>query len=121
MDDPRMHDYNKDSKIRDFIKAVEDQAQHYATNNIIMTMGSDFQYTNARVWYKNLDKLIKYVNALQNNGSKIHTFYSTPSCYLKSLNEAGKIWTSKSDDFFPYASDPHAFWTGYFTSRQKKK
>ena len=69
MDDPRMHDYNKDSKIRDFIKAVEDQAQHYATNNIIMTMGSDFQYTNARVWYKNLDKLIKYVNALQNNRS----------------------------------------------------
>ncbi len=23
----------------------------------------------------------------------------------------------KTDDFFPYSSDPHAYWTGYFTSR----
>jgi hypothetical protein len=29
----------------------------------MMTMGSDFQYENANKWYKNLDKLIKYVNA----------------------------------------------------------
>jgi len=29
----------------------------------MMTMGSDFQYSNANMWYKNLDKLIKYVNA----------------------------------------------------------
>ena len=84
-----------------------------------MTMGSDFQYTNAKVWYKNLDKLIRYVNGLQSsNGSRINTFYSTPSCYLKSLNDAGISWPSKNDDFFPYASDPHAYWTGYFTSRQ---
>lgn len=28
-----------------------------------MTMGSDFQYENAMLWYKNLDKLIHHVNA----------------------------------------------------------
>lgn len=28
-----------------------------------MTMGSDFQYENANLWYKSLDKLIKHVNA----------------------------------------------------------
>ena len=119
MDDPRLHDYNKDQKISDFIKAAQDQATHYATNHIIMTMGSDFQYTNARVWFKNLDKLIKYVNELQaTNGSKVNAFYSTPSCYLKALNDAPvKSWPVKTDDFFPYASDPHAYWTGYFTSR----
>ncbi len=38
------------------------QARGYATNHIIMTMGSDFQYENANEWFKNLDKLIKYVN-----------------------------------------------------------
>ena len=32
-------------------------------NHIIMTMGSDFQYENAYEDFKNLDKLIKYVNA----------------------------------------------------------
>ena len=30
-----------------------------------MTMGSDFEYENANMWYKNLDKLIKYVNMVQ--------------------------------------------------------
>ena len=96
------------------------QAQYYATNHIIMTMGSDFHYTSAITWYKNLDKLIKWVNAEQGkSGSKINLVYSTPSCYLKSLNDADVKWTTKSDDFFPYASDPHAFWTGYFTSRYR--
>lgn len=28
-----------------------------------MTMGSDFQYENANIWFKNLDKLIRLVNA----------------------------------------------------------
>ena len=35
----------------------------YATNHIIMTFGGDFQYENALANFKNLDKLIKYVNA----------------------------------------------------------
>lgn len=47
----------------------------------------------------------------------MNLFYSTPSCYLKSLHEANITWPTKSDDFFPYASDPHAYWTGYFSSR----
>ena len=82
-------------------------------------MGEDFNYNNAKVWFKNLDKLIKYV---QNKpvdvfGKKINIFYSTPSCYLKAINDVGKTWPIKTDDFFPYASDPHAYWTGYFSSR----
>lgn len=47
----------------------------------------------------------------------MNLFYSTPSCYLKSLYDANITWPTKKDDFFPYASDPHAYWTGYFTSR----
>jgi len=37
------------------------------------------------------------------------------------LNKAGRTWTSKTDDFFPYAHHPHGFWTGYFTSRPALK
>ncbi len=48
-------------------------------------------------------------------------FYSTPSCYLYALNKANLSWTSKTDDFFPYAQEPHAVWTGYFTSRAALK
>ncbi len=68
------------------------QAAFYKTNHIIMTMGSDFQYENANLWYKNMDKLIKYVNALQAKGSKVNVLYSTPSCYLQELNLANLTW-----------------------------
>lgn len=57
-----------------------------------MTMGSDFQYENANLWYKNMDKLIKYVNALQAKGSMVNVLYSTPSCYLQELNLANLTW-----------------------------
>ena len=38
--------------------------------------------------------------------------YSTPSRYLKAVNEADLSWVVKTDDFFPYADGPQAFWTG---------
>jgi lysosomal alpha-mannosidase len=117
MDDPRLHDYNVPERVQTFIQAAHDESNNFATNHIIMTMGSDFQYENANEWFKNMDKLIKYVNQQQANGSNVNAFYSTPSCYLYALNKAGRNWTSKTDDFFPYAHHPHGFWTGYFTSR----
>ncbi|CAF5185294.1 unnamed protein product, partial [Rotaria magnacalcarata] len=84
-------------------------------------MGSDFQYENANQWYKNLDKLIRYVNAQQVNGSGVNIFYSTPTCYLYALNKVNRTWTTKTDDFFPVSLNPHGILTGYFTSRPALK
>lgn len=119
-DDHRLFDFNVDDRVKDFIKAVQDQAKHFQTNHIIMTMGSDFQFEYAHTWYKNLDKLIHYVN-MKEEETKIHLLYSTPACYIQNLNKANKTWTTKSDDFFPYADAPTNFWTGYFTSRPAVK
>ncbi|KAG8181687.1 hypothetical protein JTE90_014820 [Oedothorax gibbosus] len=121
MDDPELKDNNVEERVSKFIEAAENQANSYATNHIVMTMGNDFNYQNAATWFTNLDKLIKHVNAKQSNGSRVNVFYSTPSCYLNSLNQANHSWTPKYDDFMPYASDPHAYWTGYFTSRPALK
>ena len=94
--------------------------ESYGTNHLMMTMGSDFHYQNGHGWFKNLDKLIKYVNA-QVNESNVNVFYSTPSCYLYALNQMNRSWTTKEDDFFPYATNEHSIWTGYFTSRPALK
>uniref|UniRef100_A0A3P8SFH6 Alpha-mannosidase n=1 Tax=Amphiprion percula TaxID=161767 RepID=A0A3P8SFH6_AMPPE len=120
-DDPDLEDYNVDDVVKRFMAIAENQALVYKTNHIIMTMGSDFQYENANLWYKNLDKLIRYVNGLQSNGSKVNVLYSTPSCYLQELHRANLTWALKMDDFFPYADSAHDFWTGYFTSRPALK
>ena len=104
-----------DDVIKRFKAAAESQKSHFTGNNIMMTMGSDFQYRNAYMWFKNLDKLIKYVNKADVG---LNLFYSTPSCYLKSKHdESDGALEEKVDDFFPYADGAHKFWTGYFTSR----
>lgn len=59
MDDPKLLGYNLDKKVEDFIKISEYWDTPYRTKNVLMTMGSDFQYMAAYSWYKNLDKLIK--------------------------------------------------------------
>ncbi|CAF4157331.1 unnamed protein product, partial [Adineta steineri] len=120
-DDKNVHDYNVPERVEAFIGASLAQAEIYATNHIMMTMGGDFYNQNALEDFKNLDKLIYYVNLQQSNGSGVNIFYSTPSCYLYALNKVGKKWPTKTDDFFPYASTPFVYWTGYFTSRPALK
>jgi lysosomal alpha-mannosidase len=120
MDNPLLEG-NLEERIAGFLAYVGRQAQYYKSDHIMLTMGMDFHYQAAHAWYMNLDKLIGHVNQLQSNGSNVNIFYSTPSCYLKSLQESGLTWPTKSDDFFPYASDPHAYWSGYFTSRPTSK
>ncbi|XP_059613211.1 lysosomal alpha-mannosidase isoform X2 [Phlebotomus argentipes] len=121
IDDPRSRDYNIDRKLREFAVYLDKMRFRYRTKNLILTMGEDFNYQDANMWFKNLDKLIKYANEAQKNGSNFNLVYSTPSCYLKSLHDAQITWPTKTDDFIPYASDPHAFWTGYYTSKPALK
>jgi len=63
----------------------------------------------------------RHINSKQASGSKINAIYSTPSCYLKSVNDRRITFPTKQDDFFPYKSDKHSYWTGYFTSRPTQK
>jgi hypothetical protein len=59
-DNPDLFDYNVDKLVEKFVEAIYDQKEHYLTNHIMLTMGSDFQYENAREVFKNLDKLMRY-------------------------------------------------------------
>ncbi|KAI2808070.1 carbohydrate binding [Blomia tropicalis] len=114
IDDPESDEYNVPRRVKELIDLAKTYQKYYATNNVMFPMGTDFQYQDAHIYFKNMDKLIKYVNE---NSTEVNIFYSTPSCYAKSLKDSGKTFTAKNDDYFPYASDPHSYWTGYFTSR----
>lgn len=58
--------------------------------------------------YKNLDKLIHWVN----KDGRINAFYSTPAAYVDAKNSYDEAWPLKTDDFFPYADNPTSYWTG---------
>lgn len=54
------NDFSNFEQIDAFLNYTQQQAGAYATDHIMVTMGSDFTYQDANVWYKNMDKLIKY-------------------------------------------------------------
>ncbi|EFN53834.1 hypothetical protein CHLNCDRAFT_36397 [Chlorella variabilis] len=123
MDDSRLDEYNvQDRHAWDSIDAFVEQCRAVAGvtrgPDIMLQLGSDFQYANAHLQYKNLDKLIRAVNA----DGRLNAFYSTPAEYVRAKHAySGERWPLKSDDFYPYADFPHAYWTGYFTSRPASK
>lgn len=116
-DNPLLFDYNVEDRVNDFIDAAVTQANLTRTNHIMWTMGDDFQYQYAESWFKQLDKLIHYVN----KDGRVNALYSTPSVYTDAKNAANASWPLKKDDYFPYADSENAYWTGYFTSRPALK
>ncbi|XP_072954939.1 alpha-mannosidase [Typha angustifolia] len=112
-DDHLLYDYNVEQRVNDFINAAITQANVTRTNHIMWTMGDDFQYQYAESWFRQMDKLIHYVN----KDDRVHALYSTPSIYTDAKNAANESWPLKYDDYFPYADSSNAYWTGYYTSR----
>ncbi|KAI4387891.1 hypothetical protein MLD38_000281 [Melastoma candidum] len=116
-DDVNLFDYNVQERVDAFVAAAISQANITRTNHIMWTMGTDFQYQYANSWFKQMDKLIHYVN----KDGRVNTFYSTPSIYTDAKHAAAKAWPLKTEDYFPYADRENAYWTGYFTSRPALK
>ncbi|XP_071733946.1 probable alpha-mannosidase At5g13980 isoform X2 [Rutidosis leptorrhynchoides] len=108
-----LFDYNVQERVNDFVAAAVSQANITRTNHVMWTMGTDFKYQYAESWYRNMDKFIHYVN----KDGRVNALYSTPSIYTDAKHAETDTWPLKEDDYFPYASDIDAYWTGYFTSR----
>jgi hypothetical protein len=142
-DDPLygMKDASLNNRVIDFLKQVKIQTDRTKGSNVMLTMGSDFQYENAVYNFKSLDLLIDTISSMDANITSsifgdfhgIHAFYSNPELYTEfkykefvfdkddsekyaDTHSIGKLET-KTDDFFPYSDCDHCFWTGYFTSR----
>ena len=82
-DDPRLEEWNVDERLKSFVDVTIEHLQYYKDQEHIMfTMGDDFTYQNARQNFKNMDKLIKYMNE-RTEETGIHVMYSTPACYLQ--------------------------------------
>ncbi len=64
------------------------------------TFGSDFEFRDARPWFKNLDKLIQHINSTPKYKMKLK--YSTPTEYFNTIKKENNSFTKKVDDFMPY-------------------
>jgi len=116
-DDIDLFDYNVQERVNDFVETAMAQANITRTNHIMWTMGTDFMYQYANTWFRQMDKLIHYVK----KDGRVNALYSTPSIYTDAKYAANESWPLKTGDFFPYADQTNAYWTGYFTSRPSIK
>ena len=119
--DPESPEYNLPERISAFLEFLQEQAAHYRSGNIMLTMGGDFSFQNAHQYFTNLDLLMKYVN--QNSTEYgFEMVYSTPSRYMDEVTSSiGDSLSERKEDFFPYADDAYSYWSGYFTSRPALK
>lgn len=134
-DDEYLGAPNIEERVEKFIGICMQKSEIYnfgseKTKHVMLTMGSDFEYANAKSWFINMDKLIHYAN----QDGRVNVFYSTPRIYTESrASQKRSAWEVRSDyDWFPYCdsdetraddsgkiikADGRAYWTGYFTSR----
>ena len=116
-DDPARHDWNVDMWVDKVVQNAQNQANHTLSEHQLWACGTDFNFQNAEHWYRNLDKLIHYVNM---NGT-INMFYSTPSIYTDEKKKWSGSYERRTDDIFPLGDHSHNYWSGYFTSRPALK
>ena len=125
-DDPVVSDkelddaYNLNAKVKILANAIEFEFQHSVGDNVMLKMGSDFAWENANSWFKSMDRLITAINSAD-PPHDYEVIYSTPAMYTRARALEDIQWTTKTDDFFPYADCAHCYWSGYFTSRPTLK
>lgn len=111
---------NVDKRAKEFVAMAKERADWFRAPHVLIPFGGDFNFQNAFMVYKNLDKLIRYINKHSEElGARVK--YSTPSEYIRDVLASGVEFDVRQEDFFPYADNSKSYWTGYFTSRPAQK
>ena len=113
-----MEEFNADYYAELMYNYTIDMSTHYRGNHLLVPMGCDFTFMNARQNFLSQENLIKYFNARYDD---VTLLSSTPSMYLDALKAENITWPSKTTDMMPYADQPNEYWSGYFTSRANSK
>ena len=105
-----------------FVRMAAQRASQLRHNNVLIPFGCDFAHQNAFRSFEQMDQLIAYVNGNRTlNATVQYAFFSDYARAAQASGAAFPVRTPADSDFFPYASGPYAYWTGYYTSRPASK
>lgn len=82
--DETLETFNGDEKVGYLMKYIMHENEHYLGNHVMVPMGCDFTYSNSKLSYLSIDRLIEYWNSHVEN---ITLIYSTPGIYLDALRQ----------------------------------
>ncbi|MDP2434461.1 MAG: hypothetical protein Q8P67_01815, partial [archaeon] len=105
-DDPNLEDMNVVQLSDDFAVQMRQYASAFHHNEVLVPMGCDFEYENADEDFKNIEKLMAYINA-RSERYRMQLIYSTPTQYLAAVRGStvsSLNYTVTNNDFIPNAS-----------------
>jgi hypothetical protein len=105
------------TRVQSLMTEFELKSNLYNTETMFLPLGDDFTHSDAVTTFDYTDYYLSMwkSNPLRYENTSIE--YITPSEYFKKLAMEPKIWSKTYGDFFPYADQGVAYWTGYYTTR----
>ncbi|KAL0222279.1 hypothetical protein RCL1_002133 [Eukaryota sp. TZLM3-RCL] len=105
--------HNVNMKADQLLSELRTQSKAYPTRNLLVPVGDDFKFKNAKRQYENWEMLMENINSRY---SDVEIKWSTPDKYLDDLLESKPNLPIFSGDFFPYADNSDSYWTGYYST-----
>ena len=97
--DPTIDYYNAPEKVDWIVHHISELLDHQTSQkHFYLPWGEDYDYENAYSSFHEVDQMIKYVN--QFNTANIEMVYSTPSKYLKAINDEKLAFPIITKDFW---------------------
>ncbi|VDM76315.1 unnamed protein product [Strongylus vulgaris] len=111
---------NVETKARKLVSQLQEMAQMYESNVLLMVHGDDFRYNMLDEWHQQHDNFLPIFEEINKSGLAEIRF-GTFSDYFNELEkwykDNGKQPVTLSGDFFPYKCALGDLWSGYFTTR----
>ena len=118
---------NVQDKADELMSIIQDRSKYFTTPNVMIPFGGDFRFVNATRQFKNMDRIVDYVQEHPERYQGATLRYSTPQEYYEALfdNYLSKLKKTKNEKKhslstsrgLPTVTDSPflSYWTGYYT------
>jgi lysosomal alpha-mannosidase len=98
--DPTLKSFNAERKAKALIEYIEKLASSRRSVNILLPIGCEHQWSNAKYQFDQIDKVMGYVNKrLADSGKDVTLFYSTADGFMSALKAEKATWPVSEGDY----------------------
>jgi lysosomal alpha-mannosidase len=105
---------------QNYAQLVQSYAPGFRHGIVLIPWGCDFEHVNAGEDYALMDQIIENINGNYSTYG-IDIFYSTAPRYITAVKAMNYQWPVNKHDYFVYSMGPHAYLSGFLSSRAEYK
>lgn len=121
VEDKDRTDFNAPDRSVAFLNYVNELASMSREKHVLIPMGNSYAFQNAGQIYKNMERLVKYIEENYKD-QNVELVFSTPSEYVEAIKKDKASYPVFYGDLLPYIEpSKDEVWSGYFSSRPNVK